>query len=230
MSRAPLSLLRASLLVAEKDLRIELRTKELLSAAGLFSALIVFIASLAFYLDPAEARRIAPGVVYVAAAFSGVLAFGRAFARERELGAMRGLRLTPIPRAAIYLGKFVATFVLLAAINLGALLLVALFFHLELDQALAHVAAFLLLTTAGFTAAGCLFGALTVVTRARDLMLSVVLFPLLTPAILIGVVGSREALDGAPSDELGVWYLLLSAFFALALGGGLTLFELLIED
>lgn len=225
-----MNLLRAARLVAEKDLRVEWRTKEIVTTSALFAALVVFIASLAFYLDPAHGRQIAPGVLFVAAAFSGVLALGRAFAKEREFDALTGLRMSPIPRAAIYLGKVAASFLLLAVIDLGLLAMTALFFHLEPGLGLLHVLAFLLLSTAGFVSAGCLFGALTVTTKARDLVLSIVLFPLLAPAILAGVVGSREALEGAPLAELGSWYGLLALFFATFLSGGLWLFEILTEE
>lgn len=225
-----MNLLTAARLVAAKDLRVEWRTKELLTTSSLFAALVVFVASLAFYLDPAHGRRIAPGVVFIATTFAGVLALGRSFAREREFDALTGLRMSPIPRAAIYLGKLASNVAILWILDVGLLAMTALFFHLEADLRLLHVLALLLLSTAGFAAAGCLFGALTVTTKARDLVLSVVLFPLLAPAILAGVVGSREALEGAPLAELGGWYALLGLFFATFLAGGLMLFEILTEE
>jgi heme exporter protein B len=137
-------------------------------------------------------------VLFVSLSFAGVLGMGRSWARERELGALRGLLMSPIPRASIYLGKLVSTTLFLGLIALLLLPIVGVFFHLEPDLTLLVVAGITLLTCFGFAAAGTLFAALTVQTRARDLMLSVVVFPLVTPTLLAGVLGAREVLGGAP--------------------------------
>lgn len=225
-----MSVWKAAARVAGKDLRIELRAKDIVTTTGLFAVLVVIMASLSFYVDRATAPRMAPGVLWISVAFAGVLAMGRTWAREREENAITGLLLTPIPRAGIYLGKAAAAFVFLAIVECVLLPLVAVLFHVELGPVLGRVVMLLLLGTAGFVFAGTLFAAMTVRTRARDLALSVVLFPLTTPALLAGVVATREALLGAPLGETWAWMRILLAFDLLFVAAGVTLFETLVSD
>ena len=213
-----------------KELRIEWRTKEIVVTAGIFGLLIVILTSLAFFLDEATARRIAPGVLWVSASFAGVLAMGRSWAREREADAIRGLLLAPIPRASIYLGKMLGTLTLVFLIDLSLWPVVAVLFQQPIFEHLLSISAILLLGTLGYVAMGTLFAAMSVRTRARDLMLSVVLFPLSSPGLICGVVATREVLGGAPFDEILDWLRILGAFDLIAITCGLVLFEPLMSD
>lgn len=213
-----------------KELRLELRTKEILVTAGLFGLLVTVLTSLAFFLDDATARRLAPGVLWVGASFAGVLAMGRAWARERESDAIRGLLLSPVPRASIYLGKALGTWVFVMMIDFVLLPVVAILFRVELSAELASVAVILVLGMTGYVGMGTLFAAMSVRTRARDLMLSVVLFPLSSPGLVAGVVATREVLGGAPLEETLEWLRILLAFDLVAIVAGLVLFEPLMSD
>ena len=222
--------LRTAWLVAAKDLRIEARTGEVVLSTSFFGALVAVIASLSFYLDDATAQRLAPGVLWVSIAFSGVLAMGRSWAREREHDVLRGLLLTPASRAGVYLGKALGALAFLLVVEALLVPLVALFFHVWLPPVLLPLAALLVLGTVGFVAAGTLFSAMTVRTRARELVLSVVLFPLVSPALLAGVVATREVFGGAGLGETLGWVRILAAFDVVFLAGGLLLFEPLMAD
>jgi heme exporter protein B len=224
------SLWRAVGLLVAKDLRIELRTKEIIATTGLFAALVVVMASLSFYLDPISAPRLAPGVLWISVAFAGVLAMARAWGREREMEVMTALLLSPVPRAAIYLGKAAAVLVFLCVVEVLLLPLVAVLFHVDLLPVLGRVVGLLLLGTVGFVAAGTLFSAMSVRTRARDLAIAVTLFPLITPALLTGVVATREALAGAPLEATLDWMRILLAFDVLFVAAGVGLFETLMAE
>ncbi len=225
-----MSVWRAALLVAEKDLRIELRTREITTTTALFAVLVVVLASLSFYLDRTTARQLAPGVLWISVAFSGVLAMGRSWSREREHDAMRGLLSSPIPRAGIYHGKLISTLLFLSVVELLLVPLVGVLFHLDLFDVLGRVSLILFLGTLGFCAAGTLFAVMTVRTAARDLAISVALFPLVAPALLAGVVAMRELLGGASIESTLGWIRILLAFDILFLIGGHFLFEPLTSD
>jgi len=222
--------LRAAGLIALKDLRIEARTGEIVTSTTMFAVLVTVLASLSFYLDAQTARRMAPGVLWIAIAFAGVLAMGRSWARERENDVMRGLLMSPIPRASIYLGKSVGTLAFMLAVEVVLLPLVAVLFHLDLAPVLGPLAILLVLGTLGFVAAGTLFASMSVRTSARDLVLSVVLFPLIAPALLASVVATRQLLGGAPLAEVLDWARILGAFDIIFIMAGLVLFGPLTSD
>jgi len=217
-------------LIALKDLKIEWRTREIVFTTGLFGVLVIIISSLSFYLNRNLSVRVAPGVLWVAIAFCGVLSMSRSWARERENDAVRGLLLSPVPRPAIFLGKWLSGMLLLIAIELVLVPLVAFFFHLDLTPIWGRLSLVILLGSAGFLAAGTLFSALSVRSRARDLMLSVIIFPLIAPALLSAVVATREVFAGAPLGETLEWLRVLAAFDLIFLAGGYLLFEPLMSE
>ena len=229
MSARPLGLVGATLAIARKDLRIELRTKEVTLTTAFFAVLVVILSSLSFYLNKAMAARIAPGVLWVSLAFAGQVAVLRSWGRERENDALRGLLASPIPRAAIYFGKLLSGLAVLVLVTLVVVPLVGLFFHLEFEQ-LGWIALLLLMGATGFVAAGTLFGALTVSGGAREVVLSLVVFPLVTPALLAGVVATRALMTGAPASEVLDWIGVLGAFDVIFLVAGGLLFDVLLTD
>lgn len=225
-----MSTLTTALLIARKDLRIESRSGEILITTCFFGVLIAVLTSLSFYLDDTNARLMAPGVLWMSLAFSGVLAMGRSWAREREENVMRGLLLSPASRAGMFLGKALGAFLFLCVVETLLLPLVALLFHIDLLPVLGRLVSLLLLGTFAFVAAGTLFSAMSVRTRARELMLSVVLFPLIAPALLAGVVATRNVLDGSGMADTYAWMRILGAFDLAFLGAGLALFDALLSE
>ncbi len=219
-----MSLLRSSWIVFQKDLRIELRTGEILITTGFFALLVAVMSSLSFYLDDVTSRRVAPGVLWISIAFSGVLAMGRSWARERDNDVMRGLLLSPLPRPAIFLGKALGIFVFLLIVEILLVPIIAVLYRLDLGKVWLPVAALVVLGTIGFAAAGTLFAAMGVRTRTKEVVLSVVLFPLVSPALLAGVVATREVLGGASLSEIGNWLRILGAFDLVFVVMGAVLF------
>jgi len=224
------SLWRSALLVLRKDLQIELRTGEVTVTTGLFATLVTLLASLSFFIDEATGRLVAPGVLWVSVAFAGVLAMGRTWSRERDNDTFRGLMLSPAPRAALYIGKLLGTLAFLAVVESILVLEVAVLFNLELMPVLGPMVLLLVLGTIGFAAAGNLFAAMGVRTSARDLVLAVALFPVIAPALLCGVIGTRELLAGAPMHDIWAWVKILMAFDLTFVTAGILLFEPLLSD
>ena len=123
--------LRLAWLVTLKDLRLELRTKEILTSTGLFAVLVVTLGSLAFYTDPVSAPNIAPGVLWISILFCGILLIGRSWALERENDAIYSMLLAPIPRASIYIGKSLSALILLFAVELLLVPICLVFFQID---------------------------------------------------------------------------------------------------
>jgi heme exporter protein B len=222
--------LRLAWLVAAKDLAIERRTREILTTAGFFAVLVAVMSSLAFSFGESTTSKVAPGAIWIPTAFASILALGRTWQREREDSALTALLVSPIPRASIFLGKAIGVFVFVSFVEVLVVPVVALLFHVDLLPLILPLGAVMALGTIGLAAAGTLFGAMTVRTRARDLVLASVLFPLLSPTLLSGIGATRELVSGAAFSELGDYLILLAAFDFLALVGGLALFGALVED
>jgi heme exporter protein B len=230
----------ATLLVLKKDLAIELRTREIVTTAGYFAALVAILASVSFYSGPDTTVRVAPGAMWLAIAFSSILALGRTWQRERDESALTGLLVAPIPRASIFLGKAAGVLAFVTMVEVIVVPVVALLFHVELPDVALSLFLVVLLGTIGVAAAGTLFGAMTVRTRARDLVLATVLFPLLSPTLLSGVAATREIFamvqamhpPGAAAQvaEISDYLGLLGAFDVIALLGGIAFFGPLVDE
>lgn len=225
-----MSVLAGAWLVLKKDLAIEARVKEITTTTALFAVLIVVLCGLSLYVDGQAGARVAPGVLWLSITFAGVLAMGRSWSRERENDAIRGLLLAPIPRASIYVGKAWSTMLFLFVVELLIVPLVAMLFHVDFAAGAGTLLLVLALGTVGFVSAGTLFSALTVRTGARDLMLSVIVFPLTTPCLLSSVVATRELLGGAPPEEMVGWIYILLAYDLFFATAGTLLFDWLFSD
>lgn len=218
-----------TLLVFRKDTDIELSTGEVVFTSGFFALLVVVLASLSFYGGPSSQRLVASGVIWLSLTFAAVLALGKTWQREREEAALDGLLVTPLSRSAIFAGKALGVFGFLLTIACIVIPTAALLFSLDLGEVGAGLCLITLSALPGVAAAGTLFGAMTVRTQARDLLLAVVLFPLLTPTLLTAVVASRELFSGASISELGDYFRLMGVFDVVFVSGGLGLFGTLIE-
>lgn len=221
---------RHAIAIARKDLLIELRVREVVPTMTLFATLVAVLASMSLFVDEETGRRVAPGVLWIAVAFAGTLGLSRTWDREREEGALRAVLLSPISPASIFVGKAIGALVFVLITGCVSALLVALLLHAPLFEHLGPFAALLFLGTVGFVAAGTLFGALVARTRARDLLLAVVLYPLVSPALLCGVVATRDLFGGASVAQLADWFKLLVMFDLVFIAGGVTLLPTLLSE
>jgi heme exporter protein B len=169
--------------VAWRDLRVELRGRELLPSIAQFIVLALVIANFAFDLDAVSVKRVSSGVLWLVLVFAGLVAFSRTFAGEREGGALDAMLLTPATHAAILTGKALAQAAVLLACELVLLPAMTVFLGAPLGAAEFGVVA---LAVVGMAILGCLFSALASQTRARELLLPVLALPLWIPYVVLG--------------------------------------------
>jgi len=174
--------------LARKDLLLELRARDTLPAMLLFVVAVFVVFHFAL---PARSSDVAAsGLLWVAIVFTALLGLGRAFVPEREQRTFDGLVLAPCDRSAIWLAKALATLVFLAAAEVVALPVFALFFDPGIDgRTLAGVA----LADLGICTVGTLLAGMAAASRARELLLPLLFLPLAIP-IVIGGVGT--SVDG----------------------------------
>ena len=163
------------------------------------------IYSFAFPHDEKAMRCAVPGMLWVAIAFTGTIALGRAFDRERENDTMRALLLSPVPRLAVFLGKAVAMAVLILAVAVVVAPLLALFLDAPLFDIRGELALVVLLGAVGIAIIGSVFAATLLKVRSRDVLLPVILYPLLVPLFVAGTKTTAALVADHPNLE-AAWY------------------------
>jgi heme exporter protein B len=173
---------------------------------------------------------VAPGVLWVTVTFAGVLSLGRAFARERDRGTLDGLLLAPVDRSAMYVAKVVGSLASMLVVELIAVPAFIGLFNLSVDLPLLVVG--LGLGTLGLAGVGTLFAAIAAHTRAREVLLPLLLFPIQVPVILATVKTTGAAIHspGVAPTDIAQWLGLLVAFDALFLSLSVILFDFVIEE
>jgi len=211
-----------------KDLLLELRTRDVVASLFIFALLVVVIFN--FALDPAPelVAVTAPGIVWVAFAFSGMLGLNRGFVMEKEQGTMDGLLLSPAGREAIYVGKLLASFLFMVLMEIMIYPVFAALFNLPFF--LPSFIAISLASTLGFAAVGTVFSATAVNTRSRDIMLPLLLMPVTVPVFLGAVKVTGNALAGEGWAASASWFQLVAIFDILFLVVAAFLFEYVLEE
>ena len=224
-----MSYLRKVLAIVIKDVSAELRTREMVSSMLVFSLLVILIFNFAFDLRADNQRTLAPGVLWVAIAFGGMLGLSRSFIVEMDRGSIEGLLLAPMDRSAIFLGKMLGNVLFMVVIEIIILPVFVVLFNLSAGDLL-PLAAIMVLGTIGFAGVGTLFSAMVVHTRAREVLLPVLLFPVVIPVMLSAVRLTAAVLDGLPLAEMQNWLSLLIAFDAIFLALSFILFDFVMEE
>jgi heme exporter protein CcmB len=226
-----MSLLRQAGRVAWKDLRVELRSKEIVMTMVFFATLLVVIYSFAFPRDLDAVRGAAPGMLWVALAFTGTIALGRAFDRERENDTMRALLLSPVPRLAVFLGKAVAMTALILAVAVIVVPLLALWLNAPMFEYPLELALVVALGAIGIAFIGSVFAATLLKVRSRDVLLPVILYPLLVPLFVAGTKTTGLLVAEHPNIEAAwFWIRFLGIYDAAFLVLSMWTFESLVIE
>jgi heme exporter protein B len=219
-----------ALAIARKDALAELRGRQAVGSTVFFAALVLLLFGFALGPDSRRLAEAAPGLLWLAIVFGGLLTVSRLHQLEAEDGALEELARYPVERRAIYLGKALAG--LGAMLVLGGLLLpvVAILYGIDLAAAWPALIATLLLGAVGLAAVGTFYAGVTVRMRAREVMLPLLMLPVIAPLLLAAVKATTAALGGDPFGELGSWLQLLAGFDVVMLVAGAATYGYLLED
>jgi heme exporter protein B len=221
---------RIALAIARKDAVAELRGRHAIVSTLFFAALVLLLFGFALGPDAERLAQAAPGLLWLAIVFAGVLALGRLHQLEADDGALEQLALFPIPRRTIYLGKALAGFaamLVMAAILLGA---AAVLYDVDIVSGGAALVAILVLGTLGVAAVGTFHAGVTVRLRAREAMLPLLMLPVLAPLLLAAVKATSIALGAGAAGELVPWLELLIVFDGVMLVAGAATYGYLMEE
>ena len=230
----PRLLLRAGLrtvyLLLAKDVLVELRNRETFTTMLFFGVVILFLFHFGLNPERENTALLAPGLLWLAFMFTGVLGLGRSFQAEQANDCLEQLLLVPGDRGNIFLGKLVGNLAFMLAVELLIIPLFALFFQLNLWEALLPLLVVAVLGTLGFAAIGTLFSALTANLRAREVLFPLLLFPLVVPVVIGAVTATAIILGGGTLGEAGGWLKLLGAFDTIFLVVAYLTFEFVVEQ
>jgi heme exporter protein B len=218
-----MSLARAVALHLRKDLRLEWRSKDAANSMLFFALLVVVVFAFAFDPLAEESRRIAGGIAWIALLFATIVALNQGWARELHNGVLDALRLAPAPRDGLFLGKAIANFLFVGAIEILIAPVFVVFYNLRVVGSEAQLIAVAALGTWALVVNGTFFSALSIRTQNRELMLPLMLFPISLPAILAMVLATTSILTGerSPAD----WIKLLIVYDLVFTLISLLLFE-----
>jgi heme exporter protein B len=217
--------------ILRKDLVVELRTKESVPSMAIFAVTTFVIFHFGLDRDRLEGE-LAAGVLWVTLLFAAILGINRLFVAEREQGGFDGILMAPIERTSLLIAKTGALFAYLLALELIALPVFALFFLSDgFWEALPRLLAVAILADLGLAIVGALLASIAVHTRARDLLLPLLLLPLTVP-VMIGAAAATKPLLSIPLETSGVGkWLAVLALYDLIFGLlAYAVFDFLMED
>lgn len=195
-----------------KDLTSEFRSKEMILSMCLFSFLVVIIFSFAFTLGFRNLNEIAPGILWVAFIFSSLLGLNRSFGMERDRGTLPGLLLCPVSPWEIFVAKMLGSLIFTIIMEIFTLFFFAILNNLNFLPFLFPLGLIIFLGTLGFSTIGTIFSAMSSTSRTRDVMLSILVFPISVPLIIASVKATGTILAGESIQAVYSWLKLLVAF------------------
>jgi heme exporter protein B len=220
---------RAAFIIIGKELRTELRARELLNATIMFGLVVVVLFSFAFDPTAAESRRYGPGLLWIAFLFAGSLMLHPSFAREQANDTLSALRLAPISSFAILLGKMFANLIFMSLAEIVLVPVFAVLYNVSLAGVAGRLIAILLLGTLGLVVTGTVFSAISAHARMRELLLPLLLFPILVP-LLIAAVEATSALFAEQPALDRTWISFLAGFDIVFLTAAWLLCDYLFEE
>ena len=219
-----------ALAIARKDALSELRGRQASGSTLFFAALVLLLFGFALGPDSRRLTEAAPGLLWLAIVFGGLLTVARLHQLEVEDGALEQLALYPVDRRAIYAGKALAGTVAMLALGAVLLPVVAILYAIPIGAAWLPLITTVALGAIGFAAVGTAYAGLTVRMRAREVMLPLLMLPIVAPLLLAAVKATTVALTGDPFGELGAWLQLLAGFDIVMLVAGAGTYGFLLED
>jgi heme exporter protein B len=220
--------MKALAAIVAKDIAIEYRNKEAFGSMLLFGLLVVVTFSFAF--EGADREMIAPGMLWVAFSFAGILGLNRSLNMEIDNDCLQGLLLSPLSRGDIYLGKVASNFTFTMIANLVILPVFVVLNNLAFDLRLLWIAGITVIGTLGFVSIGTTLSLISAQTRMREVLLPVLQIPMTFPVVLSAVQATSTVMGNQDSADLSFPLSLLGIFSTIYLTASYFVFEFIVEE
>jgi len=213
-----------------KDLRIECRSPQAFLTTLFFGLLILVIFNFAFDPGNPATMEAAPGILWVSLLFPGIIQLNRSFQSEREEGTIHALVLAPIDRGLLFVGKFLANWVLLLLVDLFVLAAFVFFYNVSLTASFLWLPLLVVLASLAVSAVGTLFASMVSSIAAREVLLPILLFPIIVPVLIAAVSASREILSAGQLQYVGSWIKLLVGCDVVFTVGAYMVFDYVVGE
>jgi len=224
-----MSTARTAAILLAKELRLEFRTRELLTGTVIFVLVVIVLFSFAFDPTAADSRRYGPGLLWIAFLFAGSLMLHPSFAREQANQTLDALRMAPVSSFAILLGKMLANFIFLAIAEIVLVPVFAVLYNVSLTGVAGRLALVLALGTLGLVITGTVFSAVSAHARMRELLLPLLLLPILAPLLIAAVEATASLFAEQPALDR-TWLTFLGGFDIVFLTASWLLSDFLLEE
>lgn len=211
-----------------KDLRAELRSRELVSAMLVFALLVILIFNFALELETTVRANITAGILWVTFIFAGQLGLNRSMAVEKDRGCLDGLLLAPVDRGAIYFGKMLANWVFILLMAAIILPIYSVLYNTNLF--IPGLLLTILLGSEGYVAVGTLLSSMAVQARTRDILLPILLFPVVIPVLIAAVKATGGYLQGLEMVDIRPWINLLISYDVIFTTVAFLVFDSVVEE
>lgn len=216
--------------IAWKDILSEFRSRETITSMLIFCVIVVVIFNFMFEPGSTLVREMIPGILWVAITFAGILGLNRSFIYEVDQGCLLGLLLCPVDHYVLYLGKMLGNFFFMLIMEIIIIPLIIVLFNVDILNILLPLALIIILGTLGFAAVGTLLSAISVNTRAREILLPILLFPIAIPILLAAVKATGSLINERTFANSQSWVRILAGFDIIFLVISSLLFEYVVED
>lgn len=220
---------RAALIILGKELRLELRTRELINATVIFALIVVVLFNFAFDPSAADSRRYGPGLLWIAFLFAGSLMLNPSFAREHSNDTLDALRLAPVSPFSILSGKMIANFLFMSLVEIILVPVFSVLYNVSILPILGGLIFVIALGTAGLVITGTVFSAISAHARMRELLLPLLLLPILAPLLIAAVEATSSLFVDAPALD-STWVTFLAGFDIVFLTASWLLSDFLVEE
>jgi heme exporter protein B len=221
--------LRRTRAIVWKDLTTERRSKAGFNSVASLGVTILVLFGFAIGPDTPALRDAAAGVLWLAVLFAGVLAFNRSYQVELDGGALEALLLYPGARWAIFAGKLIANLIFVTLMLVIVVAVGIVLFQVRIPAGWPSLIGILLLGVVGIVSLGTFYAAMSSRSRAREVLLPLLLYPMLIPVLLASMEATKAFLRGDIMNDAGVWVQMLSAFDVIFLVATFLAFEYVIE-
>lgn len=213
-----------------KDLKIELRSKEIITSMFIFGLSVTLIFALAFQVAPVMIREFAPGLLWVVILFTSVLGLNRIFSLERDEHALWSWSAGPVDRGTVFIAKVISALIFVIFSEILFIIPFFVFLNLPIEFSFFQLGLILFVGTGAIVSVGCLISGITLQASQRDVLIPILLFPTASPVAIAATKCTQLLFNQKSITEWNYWLLILGSFFVIFTLFGYLVFNKIVEE